>query len=187
MELVPRRAAACYWPGADDEALIRRGSCRQRRQQLGGAGGQGGGVLVEAEDAGSSGRNGVAVRNAWRESMAALDAGDRAQGSRTREEERGGHGVSLDLAGSMKTSSNGHARLLQGKGAALYLARSPVTREKRGRPKMRLGTQVLDAGCGQIEQQGELMRPTTFLNWWRSPCRRKHGDHAISSRRREKQ
>ena len=55
MELVPRRAAACCWPGADDEALIRRGSCRQRRQRLGGAGGQGGSVLIEAEVAGSSG------------------------------------------------------------------------------------------------------------------------------------
>ena len=90
-------------------------------KRLGGAGGQGGGVLVEAEDAGSSGRNGAVVRNAWRESMAALDAGDRAQGSRTREEERGGHGVSLDLAGSMKTSSNGGSPQLRDE-AALYLA-----------------------------------------------------------------
>ena len=31
MELVPRRVAACCWPGGDDEALIRRGSSRQRR------------------------------------------------------------------------------------------------------------------------------------------------------------
>ena len=125
-------------------------------------------ALVSSFESGEAGRrrerNRAEVRNPWRESMAALDAGDGAQGSRTREEERGGHGVSLDLAGSMKTSSNGHARLLQGDEAALYLARSPVTREKRGRPEMRLGTQGLDAGCGQIEQQGELTRPPTFMN-----------------------